>query len=77
MFCLNVLTLILRAWPNVMHFVRTFSIINACLKRKAYCHQRGSKLWKKCNLYIKSIFKNGWWEDAYSSSYLPVCAFVH
>ena len=40
----------------------------ACLRRnKTYCDQRGLKLWK--NVYIKNIFENGWWEDAYSSSY--------
>ena len=29
LFCLNFLTLILSASPNVMHFVRTFSIMRA------------------------------------------------
>ena len=28
-FCLNFLTLILSALPNVMHFLRTFSILHA------------------------------------------------
>ena len=28
-FCLNFFTLILRASPNMMHFVRTFSIMRA------------------------------------------------
>ena len=41
----------------------------ACLKPKAYHCQRGSKLWKNCRLYIKNIFENGWWENAYSSTY--------
>ena len=27
--------------------------------------------------YIKSIFENGWWEDAYSSSYPAVSAPGH
>ena len=28
-FCLNILTLILTASPNMMHFIRTFSIMRA------------------------------------------------
>ena len=43
-FCLNLLTLIPSVLPNIMHFVRTFSIIYACLWRKAYCYRRDSKL---------------------------------
>ena len=44
-FCLNFLTLILSGptSPNMMHFVSL--IFNyACLRRTAYCYQRGSKL---------------------------------
>ena len=41
-FCLNFLTLILSASPNIMHFVCTFSIM------RALCYRRGSKLWKNC-----------------------------
>ena len=33
--------------PNMIHFVRTFSIY-ACLKRKDDCYQIGLKLWKNC-----------------------------
>ena len=33
--------------PNIMHFVRLFSIC-ACLRRNDHCYQRGSKLWKNC-----------------------------
>ena len=51
----------------MMHFVRAFSIMRA-LWRKAYRYRRGSKLWKI--VYIKNIFENGWWEDAYPSTYL-------
>ena len=42
-FYLNFLTLILSASPNMMQFVRAFSIY-ACLRRKAYCYRGGSKL---------------------------------
>ena len=37
-FCLNFLTLILSASPNLMHFVRTFSILRA--RRRAYRYRR-------------------------------------
>ena len=56
----------------MMHFVRTFSIMLA--RRKAYHYRRGSKLQKNCSLFIENIFENGWWEDAYPSSYLPESA---
>ena len=39
-FCLNSLRLILSVAPNMMHFVRTFSIMRA--------YQKGLKLWKSC-----------------------------
>ena len=42
-FCLNFFTLILSALPNMMHFVRTFSIMRA-YGVEAYCYRRGSKL---------------------------------
>ena len=33
----------------MMQFVRTFSIMRAyCLRHKAYCYGKGSKLWKNC-----------------------------
>ena len=40
---LNILPLILSPSPNTKHFGRTFSIY-ACLRRKYYCYQSGSKL---------------------------------
>ena len=64
-FSLNFLTLFLSASPNMMHFVRTFSVMRA--RRKDYRYQRDSNLWKSC--MHPRIFENGWWEDAYSSSY--------
>ena len=39
----------------------------ACLGREAYSYRKGSHYRKiAC---IKNIFENGWWENAYSSSY--------
>ena len=35
------LPLNLSVLPNMMHFVRTFSIIHACLGRKTYCYRKG------------------------------------
>ena len=32
---------------------------------------------EKWYMYIKNIFENGWWEDAYPSSYPPVSAPGH
>ena len=32
---------------------------------------------EKLYIYIKHIFKNGWWEDAYSLSYSPRSASRH
>ena len=40
----------------------------ACLRRKAYSYRRGSKFLKNI-VCIKNIFENGWWGDAYPSSY--------
>ena len=37
--CSNFLTLILSTSPNMVHFVRTFSIMRAT----TYCYRRGSK----------------------------------
>ena len=51
------LTLILSALPNMMQFVCTFSFMRA--RRKTYCYERGSKLWKNCTGYIKNSFENG------------------
>ena len=33
--------------PTIMYFLPTFSIYG-CLRRKDYCYQSGSKLWKNC-----------------------------
>ena len=41
------LPLTLSSSPNMIHFVRTFSIY-ACLKRKDDCYQIGLILWKNC-----------------------------
>ena len=57
----------------MMHFVRAFLVMRA--KRKAYCYQRGSNYGKI--VYIKSIFENGWWKNAYPSSYPPGSAPGH
>ena len=53
----------------MMHFVRTFSIM-CYLKHKAYCFRRPKEAqnYEKI-VYIINIFENGWWEDAYPSSY--------
>ena len=67
-FCLNFLTLILNALPNVMHFVRTFSIMHAYGVRRIVFEE--ARNYGK-NVCIKNIFQNGWWEEAYPSSYLP------
>ena len=58
-FCLNFLTLILSASPNMMHFVCTFS---------TYVLKAEGGIYGKI-VYIKNIFENGWWEDAYPTSY--------
>ena len=62
-FCFNCFSLVLTA---MMHPVRTFSIMRA-VGVKAYRYQRGSEFGKI--LYIKNVLENGWWEDAYPSSY--------
>ena len=66
-FCFNFLTLILSASPNMMHFVRAFSIC-ACLRLIAIEEARN---YEKIISYIKNIFQNDWWEEAYPSSYPP------
>ena len=50
----------------MMHFVRTFSIMRAYgVKLIAIKEARNyGKI-----VYIKNIFQNSWWEDAYPSSY--------
>ena len=55
----------------MMHFVRTFSVVRArpnAIKEVRNCGKIA---------YIKSIFENGWWEDAYPSSYPPGSAPGH
>ena len=50
----------------MMHFVCTFSIY-ACLRLIAVEEARN---YQKA-VYIKNIFQNGWWEEAYPSSCPP------
>ena len=67
-FCLKFLTLILSALPNTMHFVRTLSIMRGYgVKFTAILRARNyGKI-----VYIKNIFENSWWEDAFPLSYAP------
>ena len=51
----------------MMHFVRTFSIMHAIKEIQNY-----GKI-----AYIKNIYENGWWGDAYPSSYPPGSAPGH
>ena len=59
----NFLILILSASPNMMHFVRTFSIMSAYGVRLIAIEeaQNFGKI-----AYIKNIFENGRWDDAYT-----------
>ena len=69
-FCLNFLTLILSASPNMMHNVRTSYIVHAWDVR----HIAIEEVWnyrKIEGLQIKNTFESGWWVDAYSSTCLP------
>ena len=68
-FCLNVLTLILTASPYMMHFDLTFSIMRRLLKTftRLIAIEEVRNYGKI--VYIKNIFENGWWEDAYTSFY--------
>ena len=63
----NFLTLLLSASPNMMHFVRTFSIMLAYGIRFIAIEEARSYE-KIVQAYIKNIFENGWWEEAYPSS---------
>ena len=64
--CLNFLTLILSALLNMMHFVRTFLIMRAKGVRLIAIEE----VWYYRKIvYIKNIFENGWWQNAYPSSY--------
>ena len=57
----------------MMHFARTFLIMRAGVRRIAIEEVRNyGKI-----VYIKNVFENGWWEDAYPSSYPPGSAPGH
>ena len=60
-FCLNFLTLMLSVSPNMMHFVRTFSIMRTYGVRLIAIEE--ARNYRKI-VYIKNIVENGWWEDA-------------
>ena len=56
-FCLHFLTLILNASPNMMHFVRTFSIMRASGVRLIAIEE----VRNYGNIvYLKNNFENGW-----------------
>ena len=57
-----------------MHFLRTFSIMCAYGIRLIAIEEAGN--YGKI-VYIKNIFENGWWENAYPSSYPPGSAPGH
>ena len=52
----------------MMHFVHTFSIMRACGVRLIAIEE--SRNYGKI-AYIKNIFQNGWWEDAYTPHPIP------
>ena len=52
----------------MMHFVRTLSTMRASGVRLIAIEE--VRNYEKI-VYIKNIFENGWWEDAYSSFYPP------
>ena len=58
--------LVVSALSNMMHFVRTFSIMHAYGVRLIVIKE--AQNYEK-NIYFKNIFENGWWEDAYPSFY--------
>ena len=72
-FCSNVLTLLtlecFAKYDAFCSYSFDYAVDYACLRRKNYRYRRGSKLWKNSINHIKNIFENGWWEDAYPSSY--------
>ena len=49
----------------MMHFVRTVPIMRAGVRLIAIVRNYGKIV------YIKNIFENKWWEDAYLSSHHP------
>ena len=58
---------------NMMHFVRTF-FGYACLRRLVAIKEVQN--YRKI-VYITNFFENGWWKDAYPSSYHPGSAPGH
>ena len=60
-FCLNFLPLNLSVSPNIMHFVRTFSIMRAMGVRLIVIEMVQS--YGK-TVFIKNMFENGWWGNA-------------
>ena len=68
------MTLTLSALPSMMHFVRTFLIMRAYGVRLIVIEEARNY---EIILCIKSIFENGWWGDAYPSSYTPDSATGH
>ena len=59
-FCLNFLPLNPSVSPNMMHFVRTFSIMHALGVRLIVIEKvRNDRI-----VFIKSMFENGWWGNA-------------
>ena len=66
--CLNFSTLILSALPNMMHFFsRIFDYANMRAEDVRLIANEEIRNYGKI-VYIKNIFENGRWEDAYFSS---------
>ena len=61
-FCLNFLTLILSASPNMINFVRAFSIMRAYDVRLIAIEE--ARNYRKVVFIKNNIFESGWWEDA-------------
>ena len=59
-FCLNFLPPNLSVSPNRMHFVGTFSIMRALGVRLIVIEKV-----RNCSLFIKNMFQNGWWGNAF------------
>ena len=60
-FCLGLWPLILSASPNMMHGVRTVSVLCVLKATQAYRYEEVRNYGKF--LFIQSIVKNGWWEE--------------
>ena len=67
-FCLNFLPLFLSASPNMMLLFAHFRL-GLCVLGVRFIAIKEVRNNGKI-VYIKSVFENGWWEDAYSSTYL-------